>query len=119
FFLRGTLPMAETKPQPEKSFALQKEAVHPSHQPLQLYHLSHDLRGPLNSVLGFSELLLEGLEGPLNEVQIEDITAIRQSATTLLNLINVVVDLSRLEADRLVLTFKLVELEPVIAKVLE
>jgi len=111
--------MAETESPTAKSFAPQKQTLNPSRQPLQLYHLSHDLRGPLNSVLGFTELLLEGLEGPLNEVQIEDITAMRQSATALLNLISTVVDLSRLEADRLVLAFKPVDLELAVARVLE
>ena len=111
--------MAETESSTAKSFALQKQTLNPSRQPLQLYHLSHDLRGPLNSVLGFTELLLEGLEGPLNEVQIEDITAMRQSATALLALINTVVDLSRLETDRLVLAFKPVDLELAVARVLE
>lgn len=111
--------MAETESPTAKSFALQKQPVNSSRQPLQLYHLSHDLRGPLNSVLGFAELLLEGLEGPLNEVQIEDITAMRQSATALLALINTVVDLSRLEADRLVLASKPVDLELAVARVLD
>ena len=111
--------MAETESSTAKSFALQKQTLNPSRQPLQLYHLSHDLRGPLNSVLGFAELLLEGLEGPLNEVQIEDITAMRQSATALLNLINTVVDLSRLETERLILAFKPVNLELAVARVLE
>jgi len=69
-----------------------------TYQPLQTYHLSHDLRGPLNSMLGFTELLLEGIEGPLTDIQHEDITAIRQSAQTLLRLINTVVDLGKIEA---------------------
>jgi signal transduction histidine kinase len=68
-------------------------------------------------VLGFSELLLEGLEGPLSELQVEDITAIRQSATNLLNLISIVVDLSRLEAGQLILAFKPVDLKQLAAKV--
>jgi signal transduction histidine kinase len=69
-----------------------------SYQPLHPHHLAHDLRGPLNSLLGFTELLLEGIEGPLNEVQKEDLTAMWQSAHNLLNLINTYVDLSRLNA---------------------
>ena len=109
--------MAETPP--EKSFLLQKDAVKgPSRQPLELYHLSHDLRGPLNSILGFAELLAEGIEGPLNEIQTEDINAIHQSAQKLLGLINTVVDLSKLEAGRLVLSPGPVQLEYAVKRVL-
>lgn len=69
-----------------------------SYEPLQPHHLAHDLRGPLNSMLGFTELLLEGIEGPLNDIQVEDLTAMWQSTHNLLNLINAYVDLSRLNA---------------------
>jgi signal transduction histidine kinase len=71
------------------------------YEAIQPRHLSHDLRGPLNSILGFTELLLDGIEGPLNEIQMEDISAIRQSAKDLLDLINQLVDLSKLEANQL------------------
>ena len=71
------------------------------YEPIQPRHLSHDLRGPLNTVLGFTELLLDGIEGPLNEIQIEDISAIRRSAEDLLELINTMVDLSKLDVNQL------------------
>ncbi|RMF04959.1 MAG: sensor histidine kinase, partial [Chloroflexi bacterium] len=71
------------------------------YEPLQIHHLSHDLRGPLNSVLGFTELLLEGIDGPLNDVQKEDLTAIYQSGTQLLRLINAAVDAGKIDAGRL------------------
>jgi signal transduction histidine kinase len=109
--------MTEANPRDEKSFVLQKQGANPTGHPLEVYHLSHDLRGPLNSVLGFAELLLEGIEGPLNDIQIEDITAIRQSAQNLLQLINNVVDLSKLEADRLVLSFAPVDLKTIIQNI--
>ncbi|MBN1995531.1 MAG: HAMP domain-containing histidine kinase [Anaerolineae bacterium] len=67
----------------------------------EVYHLSHDLRGPLNSILGFTELLLEEIEGPLTDIQQEDISAINQSAQNLLRLINNMVDLSKVDAGRL------------------
>jgi signal transduction histidine kinase len=111
--------MLETKPQNTHSFVLQKQAVHPSRQPLEIYHLSHDLRGPLNSMLGFTELLLEGIEGPLNDIQREDIAAIRQSARNLLQLINAVVDLSKLEANKLSLNFGPVRLQDVFQNILQ
>ena len=110
--------MTETEAYPGKSFVLPKQQPGASRQPLELYHLSHDLRGPLNSILGFAELLLEGIEGPINEIQTEDLNAIYQSAQTLLKLINTVVDLSKLEADRLVLNMGPVRLHAVVAKVL-
>jgi signal transduction histidine kinase len=111
--------MAEAKPENTHSFALQKQAVHSPRQPLEIYHLSHDLRGPLNSMLGFTELLLEGIEGPLNDIQREDIAAIRQSAKNLLQLINAMVDLSKFEANKLSLTFGQVRLQDVFQNILQ
>ncbi|MCK6628338.1 MAG: HAMP domain-containing histidine kinase [Anaerolineae bacterium] len=102
--------MTDAAPGPRHSWALQKQSADPGRQPLELYHLSHDLRGPLNSILGFAELLLEEIEGPLNEIQQADITAIYQSAQNLLHLINTMVDLSKLEANRLNFDFKAVDL---------
>jgi signal transduction histidine kinase len=87
-------------------------------QSLELRHLAHDLRGPLNSILGFSELLIDGIEGPLNEYQYADITAIYQSAGNLLRLIDAVVDLSRCEANELSLSFESVDLYEVIDNIL-
>lgn len=116
--------MTDAAPAPRHSLALQKQAPDPDRYPLELYHLSHDLRGPLNSILGFAELLLEEIEGPLNEIQQADITAIYQSAQNLLHLINTAVDLSKLEANRLNFDFKAVDLNeavnavwPVLSKV--
>src|SRR6185503_13419133 len=106
--------MTEATPASHHSFALQKKVADPSQQPLEVYHLSHDLRGPLNSILGFAELLLEGIEGPLNETQQADMTAIYQSAQNLLYLINTLVDLSKLEANHLIFDFKSVDLNQII-----
>lgn len=110
--------MAESTPQPMKVLALNKNLTSTSQQPLELYHLSHDLRGPLNSILGFCELLLEGIEGPLNENQESDIAAVYQSAQNLLGLISSLVDLSKLEADRLIFDFGPVNLDKVFNNVL-
>ncbi len=99
----------------KKSFVLTDNSTE---QWLEIHHLSHDLRGPLNSILGFAELLLEGIEGPLNENQMADITAIYQSSQNLLSLINSMVDLSKLEANRLPLTFKAVKLNEIVKNIL-
>jgi len=87
-------------------------------EPFEVYHLSHDLRGPLNSILGFTELLLEEIEGPLTDVQKEDISAINQSAHNLLRLINNMVDVSKLDANRLDLNAGEVDLKAVVEDVL-
>jgi signal transduction histidine kinase len=110
--------MASSDPSPKKSFVVSEKMSDPSRQPLEVYHLSHDLRGPLNSILGFSELLLEGIEGPLTEYQEADITAIYQSAQNLLRLINELVDVSKLDADRLKFDFGPVDVEAVIQSIL-
>jgi signal transduction histidine kinase len=90
---------------------------HSDTEPFEVYHLSHDLRGPLNSILGFTELLLEEIEGPLTDVQKEDISAINQSAQNLLRLINTTVDLSKFDADRLEFNFGEVSLEQVVKNI--
>jgi len=110
--------MAQTNPEADKRFVVSPKMSGPAHQPLAVYHLSHDLRGPLNSILGFSELLLEGIEGPLTEYQEADISAIYQSAQNLLRLINDLVDLSKLEADRLKFDLGPVELKAVVDAIL-
>lgn len=110
--------MAEAETAPKRSFMLSPTGPSSSRQPLEVYHLSHDLRGPLNSVLGFAELLLEGVEGPLTENQEADLSAIHQSARNLLHLINAMVDLSKLEANRLKLEFEPVDLPEVVQNVL-
>jgi signal transduction histidine kinase len=111
--------MTEATPATEHSFAVQKHVTDPARRPLEVYHLSHDLRGPLNSILGFCELLLEEIEGPLNEIQHTDISAIYQSAQNLLHLVNTMVDLSKLEGNRLIFNFGAVALDKVIQRIID
>jgi PAS domain S-box-containing protein len=66
-----------------------------------LASMSHELRTPLHTIIGFSELLAEQLEGPLNEKQRRFINHIHQDSIHLLELINDVLDLSKIEAGRL------------------
>ncbi len=61
--------------------------------------MSHELRTPLHTIIGFSELLAEGIEGPLNERQSRFVRHVHhQDALHLLDLINDVLDLSKIEA---------------------
>ena len=63
--------------------------------------MSHDLRSPLNSIRGFSELLLSGADGELNPAQHESVTLIHRSGDDLLRLLGNILDMARLEAGRL------------------
>jgi PAS domain S-box-containing protein len=63
-----------------------------------LASMSHELRTPLHTVIGFAELLSEELEGPLNEKQKRFIGHIHKDSMHLLELINDVLDLSKIEA---------------------
>ena len=76
-----------------------------------LASMSHELRTPLHTIIGFSELLSEEMEGPLNEKQKRFMNHIHQDSLHLLELINEVLDLSKIEAGRLELrpeTFDLI-----------
>ena len=66
-----------------------------------LASMSHELRTPLHTIIGFSELLSEQLEGPLTEKQQRFVGHILQDARHLLELINEVLNISKIESGRL------------------
>ena len=68
------------------------------HKSAFLASMSHELRTPLNAIIGFSEVLLARFFGELNEKQDDYLKDIHSSGRHLLNLINDVLDLSKVEA---------------------
>jgi signal transduction histidine kinase len=63
--------------------------------------MSHELRTPLNSIIGFTGIILQGMAGPLNPEQSKQLGMVRGSAKHLLELINDVLDISKIEAGQL------------------
>ena len=75
-----------------------------------LANMSHELRTPLNSIIGFSRVILKGIDGPVSDMQQQDLTAIYNSGQHLLGLINDILDLARIEAGKMELNFEEVHL---------
>ena len=84
---------------------------------LFLAMMSHELRTPVQAVLGYADLLLLDRDLALNPDQLADLTYIRNGARRLDKLIDHLLDLSRLEAGRLVLDVKAVALADVVGEV--
>jgi PAS domain S-box-containing protein len=68
-----------------------------------LASMSHELRTPLNAILGFSEAMAVGIGGPISDKQKEYAGLIHQSGSHLLSIISDILDLSKIEAGRVVL----------------
>lgn len=71
-----------------------------------LANMSHELRTPLNSIIGFSRVILKGIDGPLTDEQQQDLAAIHDAGNHLLELINDVLDISKIEAGKMELAFE-------------
>lgn len=79
-----------------------------------LANMSHELRTPLNSIIGFSRVMLKGIDGPLTEMQEQDLTTIYNSGQHLLYLINEILDQAKIAAEKLDLKFGYFEIKPVV-----
>ena len=73
-------------------------------------NVSYELRTPLNSIIGFTEILRDGMVGQVNEKQDEYLDTILQSGGELLNLINDILDLATIEAGYMELQLDTVEI---------
>lgn len=92
-----------------QSVALENEKVKAQSADLMksafLATMSHELRTPMNSIIGFTGILLKELAGPLNAEQKKQIKMVKTSGEHLLGLINDVLDISKIEAGKLKVSF--------------
>jgi ABC-type amino acid transport substrate-binding protein/nitrogen-specific signal transduction histidine kinase len=84
-----------------------------------LASMSHELRTPLNSIIGFTGIILNELAGPLNLEQKKQLKMVKGSSHHLLNLINDVLDISKIEAGEVEASFKEFSIRQLIAQVAE
>jgi PAS domain S-box-containing protein len=78
-----------------------------------LANMSHEFRTPLNAILGYTHMLLNGVTGPVSDPQRKSLTRIDSNSRHLLALINDILDITRIEAGRMPLnlsTFRIPEL---------
>jgi PAS domain S-box-containing protein len=83
-----------------------------------LANMSHELRTPMNAILGFSELLIDKKVGELSDKQLEYLNDIHNSGSHLLQLINNVLDLSKIESGNTQLTIESFHIAEVIEEVI-
>ena len=83
-----------------------------------LSNMSHELRTPLTSINGFSEFLLDGFVGPLNEAQTKYLTNINVSGKHLLELINGILDLSKIESGKMSLKLEKIDIPPLLDEII-
>jgi GAF domain-containing protein/CheY-like chemotaxis protein len=79
-----------------------------------LANMSHELRTPLNSIIGFSRVMLKGIDGPLTEMQEQDLNTIYTAGQHLLGLINDILDQAKIAANKLDLKLDYFEIKPLI-----
>ncbi len=84
-----------------------------------LSNVSHEFRTPLNSIIGLSDVMADGSDGPITAEQREHLQMISSSSKRLLETVSAMVDLAKLEANHLSLNVKRVNISKLVSKVAE
>jgi len=83
-----------------------------------LANMSHALREPLNTIIGFSRLMIKGIDGPLSNQQLQDMEQIYSDSQRLLFLINDILAISQIQAGLMELKFQPTKLQDVVTGVM-
>ncbi|MFQ5864529.1 MAG: PAS domain S-box protein [bacterium] len=84
-----------------------------------LANVSHELRTPLNAIITLSDILIRGMPGELNQEQIKQLEIIQRSGKNLLNLINDILDLSKIEVGRVEPVYSTIPIRAVTEEAIE
>ena len=84
-----------------------------------LANVSHELRTPLNSILGFTLNLIDGVDGAVNEEQRRSLQKVEKASHRLLQLINDVLDLSKLRAGRMEINAEKTKLHDILEEAIQ
>jgi CheY-like chemotaxis protein/nitrogen-specific signal transduction histidine kinase len=106
-----------------RSFELSQQAVEEIREVDRLKseflaNMSHELRTPLNSIIGFSRVIIKGIDGPITDLQHQDLEAIHHSGQHLLDMINNILDVSKIEAGKMEINIEEVQLTDIIESVI-
>jgi signal transduction histidine kinase len=73
-------------------------------------NVSHELRTPMNAIMGYTDFMIEGLNGPVTDAQAKDLQQVRTASRNLLGIINGLIDIAKIEAGQMDLTPQRVDL---------
>ena len=83
-----------------------------------LANVSHDVRTPLNAILGYTSLLLRGVSGPIDPMQRDSLARVDANARHLLTMINEILDISRIEAGKMPVRTSPIKLKQLISEIM-
>jgi signal transduction histidine kinase len=83
-----------------------------------LSNMSHELRTPLNSIIGYTELLLYGMEGPLSESQRDSLSKVVKNGYQLLDMINDILDISNVQSGKMEIHPKMFDIRILLAELI-
>ena len=110
--------------QDARSYELTQQALNDMQEADQLKsqflaNMSHELRTPLNSIIGFSRVILKGIDGPITKTQEHDLNSIYSAGQHLLGLINNILDYSKIDSGSMELSFNEFDIAELIREVME